>query len=1012
MKKNKFICCLFIVALSVLSVPAFAFAAASITTADIAAWEVAGGYGLTSEWTADGARVTLSGAESVGDSEAWWQSVTINNASARLKSVMSITEGKTASVKFRLGLTDAGSTSVNGPESGTVDIDVVGLTAADLEAPVARLRIHFASWGWNNGNHPLEILDGSYNPIYTPPDGANLWLNGDASLSSEIALSFSREDLFLADFNGDTNASGGLGGVKAALSALGGIADDCVGVRFKIGGNGGFTKDFAVIVTEINGQSLANVAGVFTDTVAPVIEPNGAETGMEKNTSYTIPAYAVDLLTAATDIVYEIDYGDIDASIYVVDPADPLSVKFTENGKYDITLKATDAAGNTGTKVFSFTVGEYVPPVFGGLTPAPISCEILQTIELPVPEIAAIFSYTLSAALYAADGTTLIASLAPDTSGKFKYTVPVDFPSGTYKIVYTAIDSMGSVDSDPISVAFTVREVYFSALFTKLGGEINQAGAPVGDYTSEGLRIRSEFFQADGSGTSSAAYGIGYESFRFHPKQAFDIKFIIPAAAYNLTDDNGRLEIVVYNPTVFDADTNPGGSLNANGTLDSRYASYGVWANTNSNVFIYNPGYEGNTWGDCCDIDNAGWLSGGVDGVSRQFHMAFDMDEYFKGEQVGGLAVADNAGKVKEAMDALIAKWGDVDELAVALRFFTWGTRGDYFETVITEINGQSFANTAGVLTEKKDPALFEGVIPEAGLLNAPAKFNIYAKDILSGAVLGLELTKPDGGKENVADASGYVLAPDLLGVYTLKFSITGASGNTLAKTYSFQARDKITEFDLTLTGEYASGLTMGASVTVLDVLDKTGIETLVIELLAPAGSRTTVTAGQSVTLFEAGIYKMVYTANDDAQPEPNTKSAEVQINIIDATDPVIEINGIPTSGVAGEEIVIPAITVIEQTDYEITVTLINPDGTREDIQATAASFRFTPAAAGIYKIEVKVKDSYDNDTTETYTITVADKAPNEGCKSAVSTEGVAAPLLMITILGALFAARRTKRRA
>ncbi len=118
-----------------------------------------------------------------------------------------------------------------------------------------------------------------------------------------------------------------------------------------------------VIITEINGQSLANNAGNVVDTVAPYLAPVKVKDGAEfyKDAEYAIEVKGSPRESATKTLYcdYESDvlcYERLSHKVTVTAPSGAIStfdglsgIKFTETGKNKISVTATDLAGNSYT---------------------------------------------------------------------------------------------------------------------------------------------------------------------------------------------------------------------------------------------------------------------------------------------------------------------------------------------------------------------------------------------------------------------------------------------------------------------------------------------------------------------------------------------------------------------------------------------------------------------------------------------------------------------------------------
>ena len=122
-----------------------------------------------------------------------------------------------------------------------------------------------------------------------------------------------------------------------------------------------------------------------------------------------------------------------------------------------------------------------------------------------------------------------------------------------------------------------------------------------------------------------------------------------------------------------------------------------------------------------------------------------------------------------------------------------------------------------------------------------------------------------------------------------------------------------------------------------------------------------------SKSTFEtSGIYVLSYIAKDDALPTPNEAIQTITINVADVTKPVVNVTVAETASV--NDSVTVTIDVVEDSEYDVTVTLTKPDATAEKL---ASPYTFTAIAEGKYTLKVVVEDIYGNVETITKEITV-----------------------------------------
>ncbi len=251
----------------------------------------------------------------------------------------------------------------------------------------------------------------------------DIWVKGVMRESSEFDISFNTTDFFKS-YWGDWDTTGSLltmsgsvsngEAVKNTLDATfnpEGNECEAVQVYFRLSAQHSSAYDddetncpehatnalSKVIITEINGQSLASAGGdgVIEDTVAPYIAPVKVRSGAE---IYRDRSYTLEVKTSPRESATQPLYCDYDSDVlcyerlsYQVNVTAPSGAKqtfdglsnivFTETGTNKISVTATDLAGNTYTTPESEV--EVVRGFVLSVTGVPTTGTVGQTIQLP-----------------------------------------------------------------------------------------------------------------------------------------------------------------------------------------------------------------------------------------------------------------------------------------------------------------------------------------------------------------------------------------------------------------------------------------------------------------------------------------------------------------------------------------------------------------------------------------------------------------------------------------------------
>ena len=884
-------------------------AASSVNT-----YNFVSGWEIQSSHSVHGIKGVIPGASSVGGGEAWKYKLDIGNSDA-VAPIFSIKDGNVVSVEISFNMFDSeGNVISKSQNSDAIDIAIHN---AETDAELALFRIWSGSGSPLNGSHSYQM----YGPGWSYQTNGVTWIKGDATLNSSFLLQIDKENLISSFVGGsdditrlDDANNTFFNGVKSKFA-------DVDSIYFKIGGENGFTNDTEVYVKSVNGQSLASVEGYISDSNAPVFLDTTVSSTLTAGEAYQIPTEAFDFFGGVT---YSLEIGNETIEGKTFTP--------TQSGDLLVTLVAKDAAGNEARKEYTFSVvSNIAAPV---LTVVPtlenLNVPFYDTVSFVKPE----FIDETGAAetvLKVYQSEELLYTLTESKQNTFDLAIGVDFASGDYTFVYEVTNAGGTTASEPQTISITTEQLVVPEFL------VNNPSDILFDYVEQGIRVRTT---ANWRQAYLGAFDITY---------GIDFKFIVTEQASN-GKTNGAGTCVDFILTNVD---NPNYRL-----------MYRVWckfgasdADAPTNVFIsYDAGVT------FTDITDTGWINCNVDGVKGQYHMLFDYEETFMGERTGGVQ------RVDRAYEALVAflESAPSTKFNVGFQCADLGGHG-YYEMIITELNGQSFASTSGVVNEVKDAVLEIGNVPSVVLKDMSGACSIYAKDIFADVTPTVTMTKPDGTTTTLEVVDGYVaLTFDQLGEYKFVVSVVGSNGNTVSKEIVITCKSSVASVEVQLPEGYKENYGIGEEMAVLDATYSANVVEKIIQMTKPDGSVVTLTVGGKFTFETSGIYVLSYIAKDDALPTPNEAIQTITINVADVTKPVVNVTVAETASV--NDSVTVTIDVVEDSEYDVTVTLTKPDATAEKL---ASPYTFTATAEGKYTLKVVVEDIYGNVETITKEITV-----------------------------------------
>lgn len=842
------------------------------------------------------------------------------------------------------------------------------------------LKIFAHEWGVTNGNHSYKTeLKASSWANCGSQDNTSVCIKGNATADSFFTVYFSKENLFstinqysekkcLMYSGDDTTLTSNVASAKAAFSNV----DDVV---FKINGDNGWSKTANVVLKSINGQSLANTDGQFTDNVAPTFDAFSMPSSLQINQSTTLNITAHDVLSS--DISYFIEYNG--------KRTEGLTFTPTIYGQDSVKVYATDASGNEASKEFTFTgTGDIAAPSFNDTLPTIESktYDYFDTVTVAKPDVTdntGVGTVTMKYRKKAAEATentdaTEEADTAEGTeetdmtgwtsvslnevSNNFSFIIDEDFEAGDYEYCFDATNSKGTTTSEIQTVNIEIKE-YKPVDFVNKG----DAKAII-EYENTGIKIRTRELHKD----------ISLGSFLLD--DGIKVTYHIPFKnTQGLT--NGPL---VANSYV---------DLKLTNVKDSSYnIIYRVWTANNSdnkdnptNVLVNTPTGSQN-------IENAGWILYGNNENYKELNLNFSMDEYFSSlDHSGNKKIAEVDGKTTIS-DAITAFFDTAPKSRYNLTYCMGnvgaslskvGSIADTaYEGIVTKINDQDLANTDGAITDYKDMTvkLSGENTAERG---KEMTYGAYFKDIFNDNVTkSVKIVKPDNTEEDVTSS----LADDefkytfsALGKYKIVASATGTNSKTVTEELEVTVTQERIPTSITLKGEYVTTANVGDKITILgaDYTSNVNPEKCTITVIDGSNKETAVNVGDEYTLAKAGVYTIRYFASDDATPEPNTATLDVVINVPDTEKPVV--NFVTEASYEKGSTVNFKVEATDDTELTYAISVSKPDNTVSKF--TTPEFALTLDQEGKWTIKVKVTDLYDNETVLTKEFEV--KAKQEG---------------------------------
>ncbi len=333
---------------------------------DILGWQ----DNSTPTWSNTGAKMSIVGNDS---GNSWSENGRINY-NRKLDGMFNIENGKTVSFKFKLGMKEAGASTNNylNGNSSEVQFFLIVRDVNNLGDEIMRIRFLIKS---NTANdNPIHAIaqtkDGEAGVWWDTVGYDNekwgtgqRWVTGAPNLDSEYYFAFNKEDLLMAPYNDQPTILRPLVNKTCGTATeigCGAWFFDVVQSRltntkaicFDIQGEGGFDKNVDLIVTEINGQSLANNGSTLTNK-ALTTYIGETEKFMTLGYDYTINSFkAKHIWQDDGGVKYSISWTGAETQ------AKKSGLVFSPktSGLYDVTVYAEHEHFGNGTKSFSIYI--------------------------------------------------------------------------------------------------------------------------------------------------------------------------------------------------------------------------------------------------------------------------------------------------------------------------------------------------------------------------------------------------------------------------------------------------------------------------------------------------------------------------------------------------------------------------------------------------------------------------------------------------------------------------------
>ncbi len=338
--------------------------------AEISANDVVGWEGATPEYDARGAKSTI--VKDGGQARI--------NYNGKLNGAFSIENGNTVSVKFSVGMHEASSKSHTQEWESSSFFVILRDFATQNELMRVKVKIN----NTNGESNPIDVIPnavegqeglnwdviGYNNGIYQT---GYKWIKGSPTLDNQFEFAFNTTDLMMSNVYNETtyvyNFEPIVDNVGSATEIGCGawyydqVKNKLNGVKyicFDIQGNGGFDKNTDVIVTEINGQSLANDGSAFNAKGMTATLGETAAT-VEAGSSYQVPFTAKHLWNNDGGVQYSIKWSGAATQT----EKEGLVFNPTVAGEYNVTVTASHVYFGNVSKSFDVTVNGVDMTIYG-----------------------------------------------------------------------------------------------------------------------------------------------------------------------------------------------------------------------------------------------------------------------------------------------------------------------------------------------------------------------------------------------------------------------------------------------------------------------------------------------------------------------------------------------------------------------------------------------------------------------------------------------------------------------
>lgn len=220
-----------------------------------------------------------------------------------------------------------------------------------------------------------------------------------------------------------------------------------------------------VVVKAITNSGLetSNSIRVYIDKQSPTVTLGGVTEGATYNSARSLQITTNDniwqkLQPVSVTATKTIDGNttNIDLGSYTVDSANHVMSKaFSEDGIYNVTVKAVDAAGNTDTKTISFTIDRTAPVI--SMTGVKEGAYSSNPVTVTFQSVESFFDtnnvkITVERKI---EGSTYERTLTFNNTGKTSNLANTFTEDGDYTITMTAVDRAGN-EATPQTLSFTV----------------------------------------------------------------------------------------------------------------------------------------------------------------------------------------------------------------------------------------------------------------------------------------------------------------------------------------------------------------------------------------------------------------------------------------------------------------------------------------------------------------------------------------------------------------------------